>query len=247
MKRMKLAALFAAVATTTALPTAATAGIVWTETGPDGAGDLLPTAQTVYDSAFNTLDEIRGSLSSTVPVGTDPSSPIFQVDLYKIRINNFATFSAKTISSESTDDTALYLFDSAGFGVYMNDDSAADDFLSTLPAGDVNSPASDGIYYLAVALGGFIANDSDGASVFDAGVLFTDVLGGSGNGPLATWAPGFTSLQEPFFAYDIELTGATNGDLPEPGSLALLMAGGIGAWLARRRSSVAPRPSVAAA
>ncbi len=185
-----------------------------------------------------------------MPVGTDPSSPIFQVDLYKIRINNFATFSAKTISSESTDDTALYLFDSAGFGVYMNDDNATDS-LSTLPAlNAAPGPLSDGIYYLAVALGGFIANDgSSGPVFFDADpTSYSDVLGRTfGSRPLASWAPGFTSLQEPFFAYDILLTGATNGDLPEPGSLALLMAGGIATWLARRRSNVAPSPSVAAA
>lgn len=245
MKRMKLAALFAAVAATAALPTAATAGIVWTETGADGAGDLLPTAQTVYDSAFNTLDEIIGTLKPTV--GSDPNAPIFQVDLYKIRINNFANFSAKTVSTEFSDDTALYLFNDSGFGVYMNDDNGVDS-LSTLPAlTAAPSPLSNGIYYLAVALGGFIAEDGSSSSLFDTG-NFTDVLSGSsGIGPLASWAPGSTSLQELFFAYDIELTGATNGELPEPGSLALLMAGGIGAWLARRRSNGAQIPSIAAA
>jgi hypothetical protein len=243
MKRTKFAALFAAVTVTAALPTAATAGFVWTETGADGAGDLLPTAQTVYDSAFNTLDEIRGSLSVTAL----PNGPIFQVDLYKIRINDVANFSAKTVSAEPSDDTALYLFNDTGFGVYMNDDNP--DFsslLSTLPAGDTSSPAVNGIYYLAVSLGGFIASDATSNSLFAAGG-FTDVLGGSGSGPLASWAAPYPALSERPFAYDIILTGATNGDLPEPGSLALLMAGGIGAWLARRRPNAAQSPSVAAA
>ena len=243
MKRTKLAALFAAVAT--ALPLTASAGLIWTETGPSGAGDLLPTAQTIYDSAFNPLSEIRGSLSVTVP----PSGPIFQVDLYKIRINDFANFSAKTVSPDplTTDDTALYLFNDTGYGVYMNDDNLNPaNLLSTLPSGDANSPASNGIYYLAVALGGFVANDALSASLFAAGAS-TDVLGSSGSGPLAGWNPGFPAQSELPFAYDIILTGANNGELPEPGSLALLMAGGIGAWLARRSWRAAPSPSVAAA
>jgi hypothetical protein len=247
MKRTKFAALFAAVTVTAALPTAATAGFVWTETGADGAGDLLPTAQTVYDSAFNTLDEIKGTLTSIVPVGTIPSAPIFQVDLYKIRINDFNNFSAKTVSSQPfVDDTALYLFNDTGFGVYMNDDNAAD-LLSTLPASDVNSPTSNGIYYLAVALGGFVANDASAMSMFGAGGFADTAAGDPSAGPLAAWTPGFQALSELPFAYDIILTGATNGDLPEPGSLALLMAGGIGAWLARRRPNAAQSPSVAAA
>jgi hypothetical protein len=244
MKRTTPAALLAALATSAVLPTAAHAGIVWNEVDhPPGAGDLLDTAQVIYDSAFNTLEKIKGTLKPTV--GSDQPTPIFQVDLYKIRINNFATFSAKTISSESTDDTALYLFNDSGFGVYMNDDNAEDDFLSTLPLGNASSSASD-IYYLAVALGGFIADDGSGNSLFEAGG-FTAVLAGSGKGPLRSWAPGFPSNQELPFAYDIELTGATNGDLPEPGSLALLMAGGIATWLARRRSNGAQTPSIAAA
>ncbi|MDP1899085.1 MAG: PEP-CTERM sorting domain-containing protein [Rubrivivax sp.] len=228
MKRTNLAALFAAVVTAAALPTTASAGIVWTETGPTGAGDLLATAQTIYDSSFNTLDEIRGSLTTTAL----PNGPIYQVDLYKFRIYDFANFSARTVSSELADDTALYLFNDTGFGVYMNDDNAGD-FLSTLPAGDLASPLSNGIYYLAVALGGYLANDALSNSLFQAG-NFSDVLGGSGFGPLNSWTPGFTSYTEPSFAYDILLTGATN--VPEPASIALVLAGGIGAWLSRRRS-----------
>lgn len=239
MKRTKLAALAAAV-TAVALPMTAAAGIVWNETGLLGAGDSLATAQVVFNTVFNPLDEIRGTLTSTTPVG---GGPIYQVDLYKIRIDDFANFSARTVSPTAFD-TALYLFDSAGLGVYMNDDNGVDS-LSELPAGDPNGPASIGSYFLAIAFGGYIANDASNLSLFLAGG-FSDVLAGDpGSGPLSSWSPGFGAGTESAYSYDIALTGATN--VPEPGSIALVLAGGIGAWLSRRPSRKSKVLSIAAA
>lgn len=239
MKRTKLAALTAAV-TALAVPMTAAAGIVWNESGLLGAGDSLATAQVVLDTVLNPLDEIRGTLTSTTPVG---GGPIYQVDLFKIRIDDFAAFSARTVSPTAFD-TALYLFDSAGLGVYMNDDNGVDS-LSELPVGDPGGPTAIGDYFLAIAFGGYVANDASNLSVFLSGG-FTDVLARDPTaGPLSGWTPGFAAQTESAFGYDIVLTGTTN--VPEPGSIALVLAGGIAAWLSRRPSRKARGPSVAAA
>lgn len=209
------------------LPGIASAGVVWNEKGLAGAGDLLNTAQVTYDSSFNALDAITGALTTSVAVG---GNPLYQVDLYKIRINA-ATFSART-TSDSDFDTALYLFDAAGHGVYSNDD--ADGLLSLLPSGHGAGPLSDGVYYLAVAVGGFIAHDASNLASFLSGGS-NDVLGGDPTaGPLAGWTEGFLNFEEAARSYRIALTGATNGELPEPASLGLLLAAGLGAVAARR-------------
>lgn len=230
MKIMRHAAAVAALAGAVAVPGTASAGFVWVESGPGGAGDVPATAQATYDSSFNTLDGIQGMLTSMVPVN---GNPLYQVDLYKIRISDWAAFSATTdLAANGALDSALFLFDSSGSGVYMNDDTSAG-MLATLPAGDAAGPVANGIYYLAVALGGTLALDGLSQAMFNGG-NFTDVLGGNGNGPLAAWAAGFPSFDESPWSYSIALTGATNSDIPEPGGIALLLAGGIAAWLARR-------------
>jgi len=230
MNSIRHAAVVAALAAIVAAPGTASAGFVWVESGPDGAGDLLATAQATYDSSYNALDGIQGMLTSMVPVN---GNPLYQVDLYKIRISDWATFSATTdLAGNGALDSALFLLDSSGSGVYMNDDSNGG-MLSTLPAGNAAGPLANGIYYLAVALGGASALDALGQALFDSG-NFDDVLGGNGNGPLASWTTSFPSFDESPWSYRIALTGATNSDIPEPGGLALLLAGGIAAWLARR-------------
>jgi hypothetical protein len=232
-KKPRLAAALLAVAGALALPGGAQAGTVWSEHGPGGAGDLLSTAQVTYDSAFNALDAITGSLSSSLGIG---GNPVYQVDLYKIRLTA-ATFSARTLDADF--DTALYLFDAAGHGVYANDDDGAS-LLSALPAGDAAGPLSDGVYYLAVAVGGFIAHDASNLSNFLASLSSTDVVAGDANaGPLAGWTPGFDNFEEAARSYRIALTGATNGELPEPASLGLALAAGLGALAARRQRKAA--------
>ena len=230
MKLKKLSRLAASLASGLVISSVASAS-VWVETGPPGAGDLLATAQTTFDSAFNPLTGITGLLDQTTPVG---GTPLYQVDLYKIRISDFATFSAATVSG-APDDTALFLFDSTGLGVYMNDDNGTD-LLSLL---DPPGAGSNGIYYLGVALGGFMGLDGTN-DVFDAS-------GGPivGLGALSGWREGFTAQFSSPFAYNIVLTGATNGELPEPGSIGLILAGGMAAWLSRRRLAVA-RPATSA-
>ncbi len=227
MKRLKKIAALLATAAALSLPTAALAGFVWNEAGP-GAGDLLGTAQTTFDSSFNSLDGINGRLTSSVSVG---GSPVYQVDLYKIRISNAASFSAKTVDTGF--DTALYLFDAAGLGIYANDDDGFG-LTSLLPSGDPGGPISDGIYYLAIAFGGFVASDAGDFSLFDF------MGSATGAGPLASWAPGFASFEEVPWNYSILLTGATNAELPEPGTIGLVLAAGLGLWASRRRAQRTP-------
>jgi hypothetical protein len=233
MKRNTLAAWLTAAAI--ALPGWAQAS-VWFESGPTGAGDLLNTAQITSTSGTNALTGISGSLTASVPVG---GGPLYQVDLYQIRIGDFTTFSARTLDTGF--DTALYLFNATGFGVYMNDDMPDFSALtSLLPSGDASGPMANGLYFLAVALGGFVAEDLNSLSLFLAGG-FNDVLGSDpAAGMLAGWSSGFESTSESPLSYFIELTGATGAELPEPGTAGLLLAAALGLWAtarARTRSS----------
>ena len=235
MKRLNVLASTLAAAFALALPGVASAGFVWTEQAP-GAGDLLATAQATYDSAFNTLDSISGALTNTTGA--------YEVDLFRIRIADPAAFSA-TVHGDPLD-FALFLFDEAGLGVFMSDDNPSypDPALPGLPGG-----FSGGVYYLAVAFA--LSNPVDGSdtSIFDFTGAPVETMA-AGTGALAGWQlnPGFASAP---FSYDILLTGATNSDLPEPATAALLMAGGLGAWLSSRRRKAADRadasPALAAA
>lgn len=221
----KIAALLTAA--TLVLPCSAIAGAVWNESGSDGAGDLLPTAQTTYDSGYKSLTGINGLLSATVAVG---GSPLYQVDLYKIRISDSGDFSAMTLDTGF--DTALYLFDANGNGVYMNDDDP-NGCCTSLLSGD---PGDEGVFYLAVAFGGYAALDLAGASIFD-------LLGQGVGGSLAAWEPGYPAFEETPWSYSIVLTGATNAELPEPATVGLVLAAGLGLWASRRRARALSTPS----
>jgi hypothetical protein len=223
----KIAALLTAAVLT--LPCSAIAGAVWSESGVNGAGDLLATAQTTYDSSYKSLTGINGMLSATVPIG---GSPLYQVDLYKIRVSDPLAFSAKTLDTGF--DTALYLFDDTGLGVYMNDDDPDSvSGLTSLLSGD---PGGDGIFYLAIAFGGYTALDLAGESIFD-------LLGLGVGGPLDAWEPGYQAFEETPWSYSITLTGTTNAELPEPGTVGLVLAAGLGLWASRRRNRASSIPS----
>jgi hypothetical protein len=229
--------LLAGMAASAALlwPLAASAGFQWTESGGAGAGDSLTTAQVTYSATFEALDRITGGLTASVP-DLGGGSPIYQVDLFKIRVADVSTFSARTIGS-MFDDTQLYLIDKDGKGVYTHDDNSFD-LLSLLPAASALGPLSADVYYLAIALGGYTAQDASGASLFMSGGL-TDVLGGDPtSGPLAGWGSFGDGNSELPYSYVIELTGATNADLPEPGVFMLAAVALGAAGIARRRQSI---------
>lgn len=226
----KRLASLAALSAALACPAPALAGYIWNEKGLTGAGDGLATAQVTIDSSYNSLSQIHGMLSSSTAVNGDT---VYQVDLYQIRIANPGSFSAWTTLS-SAFDTQLFLFDAAGMGVYSNDDDGVG-LTSLLPAGDPSNLLAAGLYYLAIAFGGFGALDGASQSIFTPGA-FTDLLTADpGSGALNGWMPGFAAGTESAYSYDIFLTGATNAAIPEPASLALVMLAGWGVYVARRR------------
>ncbi|MEO8079688.1 MAG: PEP-CTERM sorting domain-containing protein [Caldimonas sp.] len=228
MSRLHSLALSAVLVSAMVAATPAHA-LAWNES-PPGAGETLATAQTIDGVAGTTLTDIFGTLETVTLVNATPRN---QVDLYRIFIDDVSTFSATTLSG-NPDDTALFLFDSAGFGIYSNDDNGFD-LLSTLPVG---GPTVPGIYYLGVSVGGFVARDLFGTGLFLSG-SFTDVVGADpAAGGLSYWDEGFATLNEGGLAYDIALTGVSVVAVPEPSELLLLLAGlgAVAARLRRRRA-----------
>ena len=224
-KPMRLAAWLAA---SLLITSTAAASVVWNEQAP-GAGSLVSTAQVTFDSALNPLSQINGALNSLFPVN---SNPFYEVDLYQIRIYDFAAFSASTTSGNPQDDTSLFLFNSAGLGVYMNDDNGTDLF-SLLPAGNANGPLANDIFYLAVSLGGYEAYDSTTAAIFAPG-SFTNVRGSAGAGMLNSWVSLFGAGTESAYSYTINLTGASVAQIPEPATIALALFALAGVAASRR-------------
>jgi len=188
----------------------------WLEVGD--ADELLPTAQVTLG-----VDPLT-SISGTIFTSLDK-------DLYRIKITDPATFSAVVIAGGTLTNSQLFLFDSAGLGVYANDDVTAVDPLSLLPAGHPSGPSVAGIYYLAIS-----GSDNDPAN---GGVeIFTDIPTGVQIPtialPLDGWTPTFSVYGG---TYTIALTGAGFATVPEPSTVLSAVAGAglLGCLRVRRR------------
>jgi len=198
-----------------------------------GAGSLPGTAQDL--SGDLNLSEIQGALVS----------PDF-ISMFKIDITEPGDFSAQTIlpADFGVQDPALFLFDSTGLGVYMNDDQSNDPTTGTqscLPSSDSNNPCpspsgglgpvTPGIYYLAITFSGNLPWDSSNTYNFLSSFSSTDVLGPDPTaGPIAGWdseasVPDFDNVN-----YDIVITG-----IPEPASWTLTAVIAAFVLLARKR------------
>lgn len=172
------------------------------------AGDLLGTAQIV--SAGTT--SISGSAG-----GGD-------VDLFKFGWSGGA-FSATTSASG---DPQLFLFDSNGFGILADDDSAGglNSFISTVLAAGDYFLGIDGYNNEALSITG---------NIFNNGCCGTELPTGPGAGnPLSGWSGGGTAG-----TYTISFRSATAavGSVPEPASIALLGLGLAGLGFSRRKSN----------
>jgi len=197
---------------------------VWTELA--GTHNTAATAQSVGGTS---LTQISGSLATSN-----------ELDVYRFTITTPTTFSATTQSGNTaaTTDTMLFLFTSAGVGIASNDDivnkvNAANNPRSLLPAGNaLYANLAPGQYLLAVGLynnrptsanGTIFTNDAEGIFGPQNGGVFTGQTNGSSQAAPA--------------AYGIGLTGVA--PVPEPGTLLLTGATGLGAWIIRRRRRAA--------
>ncbi len=203
--------------TTAALLSAPALATPWVEVGD--AGDTIATAQ----GTLQPVTSISGSLfgSQNGPFAYD------LVDLYKIAVGaptylNITT--APGTAPDAINDPVLYLFDSMGMALVMNDDDGVNGTQSTIGAlGPIYLP---GNYYIAVTFAGVEPLSAAGASLFD---VFGSFLAISSD-PLSTWggAPLTTNFDVPG-GYQLTLT-----TIPVPSGLLLLVPGLFGLVAARR-------------
>ena len=205
----------------------------YTEVGD--AGHSIATAQLVA-AGGTPLTAIIGGLGAS------------QGDMFGIYLTGGMTFSATTSASSSAYnafDTQLFLFDSAGIGVYANDDDDVAPPQSTLGASLALTPAASGLYYLAISGSGFLPF-SPGGYIFPVlGGLLDQGLTGDAVGPTgpggASALSGWASVSGETGAYEIKLTGAefspsTTAPIPEPGSVLLMATALCSFGLLRMRS-----------
>jgi hypothetical protein len=216
---MRLIRFRAAAALAAALAVGAgSARAGWLEAGD--AGELPSTAQV----STGLLDFIAGAVS-----------PVGDADMYLIHIANPAAFRATTVGTGGTlTDTQLFLFDSAGRGVLMNDDASSVTMRSTLPG----FAGLAGNYYLAVT--GYDRDPvSPGGQIFPDNP-FNAVHGPTGPGgasPISGWNGGSATG-----TYRINLQGVSAAQAVPAPPAAVLAAigmagfGGLG-WLRRRNAA----------
>jgi len=196
-----------------------------------GAGSTPGTAEDLT-GLFPT--EIVGTLS-----GANPND----VSMFKISNLDPTNFSAITVAAGAfgIPDTVLTLFDSAGVGIYLNDDISGSNTLSCLTSAGPGNPCplsgavlAAGFYYLAISRGANYPVDGSNAEIFNS-VSSTDLVGPSSSNPVDGWDDGsFTSPDTDLINYDILLTG-TGGTVPEPATWLLTAGAGLVFGLLRRR------------
>jgi hypothetical protein len=203
---------------------ASSSALVWVE-GPADAGDLTSTAQQTVGTG--PLTRISGQLDFDIDTG------FFDVDLFAITIEAPSFFTALTQAAVDTlIDPVLWLFDSTGHGVYMNDDRSASDQQSTLPASHPLGPLAVGRYYLGISWTLFdpisdLANPFSSIFPIYESLLPTDGVygptGSGGLGALAGWTPNIVRQDLPS-QYIIDIRGV-RAAVPEPATVLLLLLG----------------------
>jgi phosphate/sulfate permease len=204
----------------------------YTETGD--AGDLPATAQVTTTSLgpLTPLTSITGQTTQT--------NEISDSDMYEVFITGTTAFTASTtafVAGANNFDDQIALFNAAGVGIATNDDAANGGDQSSLTVAATSLLAGD--YYLLISGSGRYAVDSSGNLIFPN---FTDgttdpsgTYGPSSTNPIA----GYTGNSNEAGSYVIAISGAQFAALvPEPSSLAAIVAGagGLALVLRRRRS-----------
>jgi hypothetical protein len=204
----------------------ASASIIVTDNSTAGP---LPASSQDLTTSYPT--EILGSLD--FPNGVS----MFQIYIFEPQL--FSAISEPVIG-DGIPDTELFLFDSSGVGVYMNDDADFSNTLACLPSAVDNpcssslpsgvGPSSPGFYYLAVTRSANLPIDSLSNTLFSP-VLSTDVIGPATTTSIADWNNDvFTSPDFDLVTYDIVLTGT----IPEPATWVLTASAGLLFALARK-------------
>jgi hypothetical protein len=209
--------------------------VTYTEVGD--AGDLVhAAAQAVTGNAGDAITAIKGTLTKTAGIS--------EADAYKIYISSPSTFSASTTGftlSVNNFDTQLFLFTLGGIGIVASDDdpvtggpqsiiSAGNSFTSALTAGYYYLMITGGSQFPASTLGTIFPNWTDGTT---DPTMLVGPTGPGGASPIST----FSGNSNDGGVYSIALTGVTIAAVPEPGSVALMLAGGLAvAGAVRRRS-----------
>jgi hypothetical protein len=201
-----------------------------------GAGPLPGSAQDL--TGAGAVTNIQGSLDLL-----DGQ----YISMFAIDITDFQDFSAQTldVGAFGLPDTELFLFNSSGTGVYMNDDISGGDTFSCLPSATGGNPCpfgqgglgptSNALYYLAIADSADSPWDAASVYLFLSGSS-TDLLGPDPSaGPIAGWDDGiFTAPDFDLNNYDISLTGVGTGTVvPEPAPWLLLLSALAGIWIFR--------------
>lgn len=185
----------------------------WSEVGD--AGDTPGTSQATVGPG--SLTQISGTLPGT-----------YDIDMYQIDVVDHANFSATMTPLFALLDPDLWLFDSAGNGIGL-DDSVHGGVAQITGA----LVPSNGLYYLVVS--------SDGADALSAGgkiwnspiVTGQRAPDGPGAGqPFIGW--GGSPMNDDVTSYTVYLNGADPVLAPEPVSLSLMALGSMA--LSRRRS-----------
>jgi hypothetical protein len=160
-------------------------------------------------------------------------------DMYEIMITSPTTFSATVTGNGNNPlvNSALYLFDSAGDGLFGNDNISGGNSLSAIPLGTTNL-LSAGLYYILITTSGNLPahnatnlfGDLTNTTIVQAALSALKINGYNTSG--TTPNPGDTGK-----GYDIVLTGAGFAETPEPATVALI-GGGLLALGIYKRSRV---------
>ncbi len=160
--------------------------------GPPPPADDLPASAQV-PSGTGSLDSVSGTLG-----------PGDAADMFKFDICDFANFSASTVGN-TTQDTQLFLFDSAGNAVQMNDDTPAGGGLQSAMGAEFVT--ANGTYFIAISHYDNDPNNAIPAAIWaDTPFNVVRAPDGAHGGDLqpASW----DTLNTAAFPYTVTLTGS---------------------------------------
>ncbi|MET0106126.1 MAG: DVUA0089 family protein [Sedimenticola sp.] len=185
---------------------------------------LAGTAQATTVAEIGDAGDLMGSAQvlgagTTAITGSGGSGDI---DLYSFGWSG-GSFTASTSASI---DPQLFLFNSSGYGILADDDSAGG--LNSL----ISLTLAAGNYFLAINGYNNEATSISG-NIFNNGCCGTELPTGPGAGdPLSGWTGGGSAG-----TYTISFRSATSAVVPEPASLALMGLGLAGLGYSRKKKA----------